>query len=130
MVVADAAGRRRRELVGRVKIERRPLVLIHATTPDGAGYSILLQNAETVKLVGPRNLNFPEEEASALYLDRNRRTNTNTLSRGVSSDDHKIVQDWRTISVSQLCAGDEVYVLVQDGARHTGIRIEESICER
>jgi 3-dehydroquinate synthase II len=38
--------------VGRVKIERRPLVLIEAMS-EGEKGSILLQNAETVRLTGP-----------------------------------------------------------------------------
>jgi 3-dehydroquinate synthase II len=38
--------------VGRVKIERRPLVLIEASS-EGEKGSILLQNAETIRLTGP-----------------------------------------------------------------------------
>jgi 3-dehydroquinate synthase class II len=100
--VADAAGRRRRALIGRVKIERRPLVLVEASTAQGQAYSILLQNAETVKLVGP----VP----------------------GSSSE--KGGNGWRAVSVSMLAPGDTVYVLEQGAARHTGISIEESITER
>ena len=37
-------------LVGRVKIEKRPLLLIEATGPNGP-VSIILQNAETIRLV-------------------------------------------------------------------------------
>lgn len=34
-------------------MEARPLVIVSAATPDGAEHSVILQNAETVKLVGP-----------------------------------------------------------------------------
>jgi 3-dehydroquinate synthase II len=37
--------------VGRVKIERRPLMLIEARTADGQTVKNILQNAETIKLV-------------------------------------------------------------------------------
>ncbi len=38
-------------VVGRVKIERRPLLLVEATGPNGP-VSTILQNAETIRLVG------------------------------------------------------------------------------
>ncbi|KAK9816998.1 hypothetical protein WJX72_008045 [[Myrmecia] bisecta] len=50
VVVADARGRTQTAIVGRVKIESRPLMLIEAETSDGEQHSILLQNAETVYL--------------------------------------------------------------------------------
>lgn len=106
VVVVNAAGRKRRELIGRVKIERRPLVLVEAQTEDGVEHSIILQNAETVKLVGPRK---------------------KSSSGDVESGGKK---EWRTLSVSEIVPGDEVYVLVQNAARHTGVSIEESITEK
>jgi len=39
-------------VVGRVKIERRPLILIEATNPNGP-VTTILQNAETIRLVSP-----------------------------------------------------------------------------
>ena len=36
---------------------------------------------------------------------------------------------WRAISVSQLAPGDQVLILQQEGARHTGIAIQERINE-
>ena len=105
--IVDSEGRRKSALVGRVKIEKRPLVLVDAVTENGVAYSILLQNAETVKVVGP---------------DRNSKNNNSSSNNGRKS--------WRAISVSELKQGDELYVYVQGGARHTGVSIEESITER
>jgi 3-dehydroquinate synthase class II len=102
VVVVGPTGRQRAAVVGRVKIERRPLVLVVARTTDGAEHSILLQNAETVKVVGPSGC----------------------------SDAAAGKQGWRAVSVSELRPGDEVLVVRQHAARHTGIRIEESIVER
>jgi len=48
----NAAGSGMPLLVGRVKIERRPLLLIEATGPNGP-VSTILQNAETIRLVDP-----------------------------------------------------------------------------
>ncbi|MEM1579059.1 MAG: 3-dehydroquinate synthase II [Archaeoglobaceae archaeon] len=45
-------GSIRRSYVGRVKIERRPLLLVIAEC-DGFEGSVILQNAETIKLVNP-----------------------------------------------------------------------------
>lgn len=39
--------------VGRVKVERRPLLLVRAKSSSGAAHSVILQNAETIRLVGP-----------------------------------------------------------------------------
>ena len=45
-------GRVRESYVGRVKIERRPLILVKAVVNGDEG-SVILQNAETIKLVAP-----------------------------------------------------------------------------
>jgi 3-dehydroquinate synthase II len=50
VLVVSRQGRSRRALVGRVKIERRPLSLLTATV-EGVAFSALLQNAETIRLV-------------------------------------------------------------------------------
>lgn len=50
VLVVDAVGRSRTALVGRVKIESRPLLLVKVDL-DGQKHSVLLQNAETVCLV-------------------------------------------------------------------------------
>ena len=45
-------GSARKSYVGRVKIERRPLILVRARAGDEEGV-VILQNAETIKLVAP-----------------------------------------------------------------------------
>eukprot|EP00208_Stichococcus_sp_RCC1054_P004677 CAMPEP_0206136136 /NCGR_PEP_ID=MMETSP1473-20131121/1362_1 /ASSEMBLY_ACC=CAM_ASM_001109 /TAXON_ID=1461547 /ORGANISM="Stichococcus sp, Strain RCC1054" /LENGTH=472 /DNA_ID=CAMNT_0053528439 /DNA_START=282 /DNA_END=1702 /DNA_ORIENTATION=+ len=100
VTVADAAGRSRPVLVGRCKVETRPLTLVEATLDDGDVVSTLLQNAETVRLVGPASATTP----------------------GTADAD----QAWEATSVSQLQEGARVYILRQDAARHTGIAITET----
>lgn len=53
VIVVDQNGRQRTAVVGRVKIETRPLILVEAKidSESGTSYSILLQNAETVALI-------------------------------------------------------------------------------
>ncbi|KAL5582333.1 hypothetical protein UlMin_014775 [Ulmus minor] len=55
VIVVDLKGQQRNTIVGRVKIETRPLVLVEAKqdSDDQTFHSILLQNAETVALVSP-----------------------------------------------------------------------------
>ncbi|CAI8594337.1 unnamed protein product [Vicia faba] len=54
VIVVDQQGRQRIAIVGRVKIENRPLILVEAKAEsDNQTISILLQNAETVALVCP-----------------------------------------------------------------------------
>ena len=82
-----------------------PQVLVEAETADKFRHSILLQNAETVRLVGPATVHGDGGSA-------------------------KQVNGWRAVSVSELKEGAQLYVLRQDGARHTGISISEQIVER
>jgi len=50
VLIVDRTGKTRQGHVGRVKIERRPLFLIETEVGDKP-YSLILQNAETVRLV-------------------------------------------------------------------------------
>ncbi len=52
VTIVSKDGRARSAVVGRSKIEKRPLILIEAEA-EGESISTLLQNAETIKLVGP-----------------------------------------------------------------------------
>jgi 3-dehydroquinate synthase II len=51
VLIINSAGESRPAVVGRVKIERRPLMLVEAEV-EGTRIKTLLQNAETIKLVG------------------------------------------------------------------------------
>ncbi|KAG2430798.1 hypothetical protein HXX76_009774 [Chlamydomonas incerta] len=118
VAVADPQGRTRTALVGRVKIERRPLVLVEVETADGARHSLMLQNAETVKLVGPQTGSGSSSSSSS------------SSGGDGSSSSSGGGRSWRAISVSALQPGDCVYVLLQAAARHTGIAIEEFVVEK
>jgi 3-dehydroquinate synthase II len=48
----NSQGGSREATAGRIKVERRPLVLVHAVSGDARG-SLLVQNAETIRLTGP-----------------------------------------------------------------------------
>ncbi len=50
IIVLDQDGKTRAVTIGRLKIERRPLLLIKAESGEGV-YNIILQNAETVRLI-------------------------------------------------------------------------------
>ncbi len=52
VLVVHARGKTRTATVGRSKIERRPLLLVEADY-EGRKGSLLLQNAETIRLTGP-----------------------------------------------------------------------------
>jgi 3-dehydroquinate synthase II len=52
VLLTDALGNVRHEVVCRIKIERRPMLLVEAEA-DAQRFSVLLQNAETVRLATP-----------------------------------------------------------------------------
>ncbi|XP_015070321.1 uncharacterized protein LOC107014772 isoform X2 [Solanum pennellii] len=98
VIVVDQRGMQRTAIVGRVKVETRPLILVEAKVEsENESYSILLQNAETVGLVSP-----------------------------IHGEGHQHT----TIPVTSLKVGSEVLLLLQGGARHTGIEIKEFIVEK
>jgi 3-dehydroquinate synthase II len=89
-MVVDREGGTRDAIVGRIKIEKRPLLLVEAEVGKKR-LNTILQNAETIKLVDC---------------------------------------DGKPISVADLKVGDEVLVHLEDGGRHFGMKIEETILER
>ena len=99
-------------------------------TGDGESHSLLLQNAETVCLVGPRGEgpsagsgSGGEEEAG--YVWQSGGGEGSGSGRGAAA-----APQWRAVSVSELREGDCLFVLRQAGARHTGTAVEEQIVER
>ncbi|KAG6479551.1 hypothetical protein ZIOFF_063018 [Zingiber officinale] len=63
VIVVDRKGQQRTSIVGRIKIESRPLILVEAKQEHSGSetYSIFLQNAETVGFVCP-----PQENRSSI----------------------------------------------------------------
>jgi len=57
-LIVDKEGDARKATIGRVKIERRPLLYVEAEA-DGKKISAILQNAETIKLVGADGNSIP-----------------------------------------------------------------------
>jgi 3-dehydroquinate synthase II len=53
ILLVDSHGECRIASVGRIKIERRPMLLIRAKTRKGEEGSVFLQNAETIHLATP-----------------------------------------------------------------------------
>ena len=90
VLIVDFKGHTSTGIVGRLKIEKRPLMLIKAAVGDQA-ISSIVQNAETIRLT--------DAEGNAR-------------------------------SVVDLRAGDKVLVAVEEGARHFGLKIDESIMEK
>lgn len=57
-LIVDKQGNVKKATIGRVKIERRPMLYIEAEA-GGQKYSAILQNAETIKLVGADGSSIP-----------------------------------------------------------------------
>jgi len=90
VLVVSAKGTSKKAIIGRVKIERRPLMLVEAEI-KGDKIKTILQNAETIKLVS---------------------------------------RDGTPKAVTALKPGDEVLVHYEEGGRHFGMKVEETIIEK
>ena len=76
--------------MGRLKIEKRPLMLVNAVVGDKE-MTTIVQNAETIRLTDPEG---------------------------------------KAVSVVNLSPGDKILVAMEEGGRHFGMKIEESITEK
>ena len=90
VLIVNSKGEANTATVGRVKIEKRPMLLIEAKH-NGEKYKTLLQNAETINLV---------------------------------NEDHD------PVSVSDLEKGDKILLHPQEGGRHFGTKVKETLVER
>ncbi len=90
VLAVDHGGNTRTMIVGRLKIEKRPLMLVEAKAGKKA-IKTILQNAETIRL---------------------------TAKGG------------KAVSVAKLKEGDEVLACVEEGGRHFGMAVKESIEEK
>ncbi len=90
VMIVDYEGNTTAGIVGRLKIEKRPLMLVKADIGEKQ-VATILQNAETIRLTGPNG---------------------------------------EAVSVVNLAPGDKVLVAVEEGGRHFGHKIEESITEK
>jgi 3-dehydroquinate synthase II len=90
VLAVDAQGKARSVIVGRVKIEQRPLVLLEAVV-EGQRFSTIVQNAETIRFVTPAGGGR---------------------------------------SVREIRPGDEILLHRDEGGRHLGMKIQETIAER
>jgi len=90
ILAVDSKGGTRQMIVGRCKIEKRPLLLVEAVH-EGGKLSTLVQNAETINLVDAGG---------------------------------------KAVSVTKIRPGDRVLVYVEEGGRHFGIKVKETISEK
>ncbi len=90
VLAVDKDGNTRTLILGRLKIEKRPLILVEAKKGSKVIKS-LLQNAETINLVA---------------------------------------DDGKPISVAKLKIGDKLLAYIEEGGRHFGMKVDESIEEK
>ncbi len=90
VLVTNFEGKTSVAVVGRTKIEKRPLLLVEIECA-GENYSHIVQNAETIR--------FVKKNGSA-------------------------------VSVVELDEGDEILVSREEGGRHFGVKIKETIKEK
>lgn len=92
---------------------------MEAETKDGLCHSLLLQNAETVRLIAPADATI--DGTSSVSAQQ---TTGNVLGDAAGQ------LTYQAVSVTDLQLGQAVYLHLQDAARHTGISINESIIEK
>jgi len=53
VLIVNSKGKTQIAILGRVKIERRPMILVESVSPEGIPISLVMQNAETIRLTKP-----------------------------------------------------------------------------
>ena len=74
-LVVNSQGETKLAVIGRTKIERRPLMLVEAETGEGERVSLILQNAETIRLTQPKGnpisvVELEEGSEVLVYLEK------------------------------------------------------------
>jgi len=90
ILIIDYKGRTSAGIVGRLKIEKRPMMLLKAKIGEHVATTIL-QNAETIRLTNPSG---------------------------------------KPVSIVSLKPGDKILAALEEGGRHFGHRIDETITEK
>lgn len=90
VLLVNFKGETQEAVVGRIKQEKRPLMLVEAKIKDKK-IGVILQNAETIRLTSPEG---------------------------------------KALSIVELKKGDKVLVSIEEGGRHFGQKIEETITEK
>lgn len=91
-LIVDDEGNTQEAVVGRSKIEKRPMMLLEAKYEEtNMELKAVLQNAETIRLV---------------------------------------TEDGEPVSIAKLSSGDKVLAKIEQGGRHFGEKIEETIIEK
>ena len=114
-----------------------PQVLVEASLPDGTTHSVLLQNAETVKLVSEptpsqhHSDNTITEPSSSRGEEAAHGDGQCCSSGGTGASKNQRQSSWRTLSVAALSPGDRVLLhRPVSAARHMGIAIQEFVLEQ
>jgi len=90
IVIVEPNGKMSSAIVGRAKIEKRPMMLIVAEYKNKK-ITLIMQNAETIRLTSPEG---------------------------------------KPLSVVKLKKGDKVLAYLEEGGRHFGVKVEETIKEQ
>jgi hypothetical protein len=116
-----------------MQIERRPLVLVAAVTADGQEHSIILQNAETVKLVGPevsegRDTAQTQRGGEAARGSAKDRQGHREVAAG-GAVPVPVAQHWGAVAVTEVQPGLELFVRRSHEGRHMGMPVQETLSE-
>ena len=122
--VVDTAGHTREAVVGRVKIEKRPMFRVETELPAGGSGGVADADAEgDGSERGPEAGDADADEGAAPAPDRVETLLQNAETIKVAT------RDGRT-AVTDLEPGDELLVYREATARHFGEAVEESIIEK
>lgn len=115
-----------------MQIESRPLVLVTATTPDNVEHLVIVQNAETVKLVGRRAAAGTSSASNPAASSRESRSPGSGWwpTREPADSDDAAGKGWEAIPVTEVNPGDMLYSRLLQAARHAGMAVEEMCVEQ
>lgn len=119
----------------RLQVERRPMVLVRAEVQGGDAVSVILQNAETVKLVCPAAPQAATEE----NVEAESASSASPFVQALEEEPQQVrVEEahadaagrgWCVRAVTDIAIGDTVLVKLSDAGRHMGMVVQETLTE-
>ncbi|CAM9770487.1 unnamed protein product [Ascophyllum nodosum] len=112
VLVVNYRGESRPVVIGRLKVEVRPMIMVELQGESGSKGQLFLQQAETVRLISPVDID-----------------NDDVSNAGADAGGAEIFENWRPLAVTDLEGGEPLFLLEASRGTHIGRPIDAVVNE-